>query len=449
MRSKTASLLGLLCLTLPLAAQERLSLLQAVDLALHQNKSLEASLALAKSSEAHTKSARAGFLPSLNYAESLTRGNNPVFAFSSLLAEHQFKADNFQIGPLNRPKALDNFRSSLVVRQTLFDGGLTKYDVRAGQALQKAAATDVRRTETEVTYAAARAYLDTVLSEAAFTAAFEAVKSADADLQRAENIHQAGMSTEADVLSIRVHLARVREKQIRLSAGATIARAALNDALGQPLDSQYELTTPLTRSTPPPVALAAYEKDALDKRPDQLRLQFATDLASAQLSRQRSALLPIVSVEAVLEADRQTFATRGGANWTTTATLNWNLFNGFRDRAQIEEAHQQLLSAKATQERMASAVRLEVRRAWEELRAADQRIAVSEASVAQAEESLRITKNRYQAGLSPLADLLRTEAEVLESRTEYLSALHDQRLASVDLDAVSGALTPDSPSLKD
>ena len=178
-------------------------------------------------------------------------------------------------------------------------------------------------------------------------------------------------------------------------------------------------------------------------------MKFASDLASAQLARQRSALFPVISVEAAFEADRQTFVTRGGANWTVAASLNWNLFNGFRDKEQIEEARQTLLSAKAAQQRMSSALSLEVRRAWEEKRAADERITVSEAAVAQAQESLRITQNRYQAGLSPVTDLLRTEAAFLESKTEYLSALHDQRLAAVQLDVAAGRLTADSASLKD
>ena len=37
-----------------------------------------------------------------------------------------------------------------------------------------------------------------------------AVRSAEADLERAINVREAGMSTDADVLSIRVHLAAVR-----------------------------------------------------------------------------------------------------------------------------------------------------------------------------------------------------------------------------------------------
>ncbi len=220
-----------------LPAQDRLSLSQAVQLALRQNQSIISAHALVKASETHIQSAHSGYLPSLNYSESATRSNNPVFVFSSLLTEHQFTASNFELGPLNRPNSLDNFRSALTAQQTLFDAGQTKNAIRAGQALQKIATSDVQRTESEVTFNTVRAYLDTVLSDAALSAAAESVISAEADLERAQNIHQAGMSTEADVLSIRVHLAHMKEQQIRRSADLASARAALNDALGLPLDN--------------------------------------------------------------------------------------------------------------------------------------------------------------------------------------------------------------------
>ena len=57
---------------------------------------------------------------------------------------------------------------------------------------------------------------------------------ADADLKRAESVRDAGMSTDVDVLSIKVHLAAVREQRIQRSADLEVARAALNDAMGLP-----------------------------------------------------------------------------------------------------------------------------------------------------------------------------------------------------------------------
>ena len=41
------------------------------------------------------------------------------------------------------------------------------------------------------------------------------MRSAEADLKRAEAVRAAGMSTDVDVLSIRVHLAAVNEQRIQ------------------------------------------------------------------------------------------------------------------------------------------------------------------------------------------------------------------------------------------
>ena len=58
-------------------------------------------------------------MPKLNYSESWQRSDNPVFVFSSLLTQHQFSEQNFAIGPLNRPDAMNNFQSQLALDQTI------------------------------------------------------------------------------------------------------------------------------------------------------------------------------------------------------------------------------------------------------------------------------------------------------------------------------------------
>ena len=93
--------------------------------------------------------------------------------------------------------------------------------------------------------------------------------------------------------------------------------------------------------------------------------------------------------------------------------------------------------------------KLQVIRAQADLEATEQQIAVAGSAVSEAEESLRITTNRYQAGLNTVTDLLRTEAAVLESRTNYLAALHDQRIAAAMIDVATGTLSPDSPAVQE
>src|SRR4029078_95140 len=85
---------------------------------------------------------------------------------------------------------------------------------------------------------------------------------------------QSGRSTQADVLALRVHLAAMREEQIRTSNDLAVARAALNDALRVTLDRTFELTTPLVSSAAEPEAsLEQYRRLAAEKRPEMRQAQ--------------------------------------------------------------------------------------------------------------------------------------------------------------------------------
>ena len=441
--------IGLLCLVLgsaPLSAQP-LALKDAVELALRQNPSVHAAGAALRAAESHITAARSALLPRVNWSESFTRGDNPVFVFSSLLTQHQFGAENFSLGNLNRPDALNNFQSQLTLDQTIYDAGQTRNSVRAAAITHQISGEDERRARKEVIAAVVRAYYGAVLAAENGKAALDALRSAEADLRRAETVRAAGMSTDADVLSIRVHLASVKERQIRAAADLDVARAALNDALGRPLDTAYTLSTPLRPAETPELSLEQLERKAGSERPEARQGKLGFSLAQTQTAAARSALMPQVVVHTAFETDRQRLVTRGGANWLASVGMRWNLFNGFADKARIAEAAQAERRASAEEARVASAVRLQVRRAWADLRAAEQRIEVAKASLEMAAESLRITQNRYQAGMSNITDLLRNETAVLDTKVRYLAAIFDQRLAVTMLDYAAGTLAPDSEVL--
>ena len=427
--------------------QEPLAVRDAVRLALRGNPAVAAASEGVASAQSRVDQARGGKLPKLNYSESFTRSDNPVFVFSSLLTQHQFGETNFDIGPLNRPDALNNFQSQLTLDQTLYDGGQAHQAVKAAGLGREMSEEEARGVRMKIIAGTARAYYDVVLADESLKTAEQAVRSAEADLRQAENVRAAGLSTDVDVLSIRVHLADVTEQRIRRAADLDVARAALNDALGQPLHTAHALSSGLTPADLPEVAAEELERDAMRERPETRQTHLAASLARTQADSARTSLLPQVSFRSMLEADRQRFVTRGGANWLASVSLRWNLFNGFSDKARIEEAGHLLQRAEADTKRVDSAVRLQVRRSYADLRAAEQRIEVARAAVAEAEESLRITQNRYEAGMSNVTDLLRNETAVLESRTRYLAAVHDQRVAAVMVELAAGRLAADSEVL--
>jgi outer membrane protein TolC len=324
---------------------------------------------------------------------------------------------------------------------------MRKGRVRSAELGEQAAGEDQRRARMELIVGVVRAYDDVVLSQESLKVARGAVSSAAADLNRAEAVRGAGMATDADVLAIRVHLAAMREQEIRRTYDEEIARAALNDALGLPLDTRHEVTTPLTALAGMETPVSQQEESARESRPEARQVRLSASLAQTQSQAARSALLPQVSFRVSFEADRQRFINRGGANWFAGAFVRWNLFNGFADKARIEEADEAIVRAKAQERQVASAVTLQVRRAYLDLKAAQERIQVAEAAVAQAEENLRIVKNRYENGLNNVTELLRSETALLESSVRRLTAVHDQRLAAAALELAAGTLSADSTVL--
>jgi outer membrane protein len=444
MRMRTAFVF---LLSVPLWAQDPLSLRQAVRLAIQEHKAIAGAAAGARASESRITQARAAMLPKINYSESFARSDNPVFVFSSLLTQHQFGLENFAIGPLNRPDFLNNFQSQVTVDQPIYDAGQTRDAVKSAELARKMTCEEQRLVQMSIISGAARSYYGAVLATENLKTAEQAVRSAEADLKRAEAVRAAGMSTDVDVLSIRVHLAAVTEQRIDRAADVDVAKAALNDALGMPLDTPHTLTTPLEALVLSELTLGGLETAASAERPEARETHLATTLAQAQADGARSAMLPQVSFRGAFEVDRQRFFDRGGANWLAAVSLRWNLFNGSADKARIAETAHLVRRAEIDELRTDSAIRLQVRRAYAGLNAAQQRIGVAKAAIAQAEESLRITQNRYEAGMNNVTDLLRTETAVLESRIRYLAAIHDQRIAATMLELAAGRLNADSEVL--
>lgn len=437
-----------MCAGIPVLAQEPLSVRRAVQLALERHPAVEAAASRTKSAESRASLARAGLLPRVTYSEVWARSDNPVYVFSSLLTQRQFDEANFAIDRLNRPGFLNNFQSQVTVDQTVYDWGATRANVRAADLGRAVSSEQERQTRLILMARVIRAYYGAVLARASLEAARNALRSAEADLVRAEAVRKAGMSTDADVLSIQVHVAAVRQQDIRRSYDARVATAALNELLGMPLESEPVLTTSLTPVRSIAQDAKAYESSAAENRPERKQAALAAEIAGQQVKAAASALLPQVSVRGAFEANRQEFIRKGGANWLVAASLRWTLFDGMGTKSRIAETRSNLITARAGEREASNAVKLQAYQAWANARAAEERLNVAAAVVAQAEESLRITKNRYDNGLSTVTDLLRNEVALLDARTRRLAAMHDQRVAMAEVELAAGTLSQDSEILQ-
>ena len=228
------------------AAQSPLSLKEAARLALEKHPSIEAAASRSKAAGARIDQARAAGLPQVTFQESAIGSNNPVFVFSSLLSQRRFAAADFALDSLNRPSPLGNFQSLVNAEQVIFDAGRIRHETKSAQLDQQSIEQERKRLETGIVANVARSYFGIHLAAEQLQVAQQALTAADSDLVLARNRRDAGMSTDADVLSVEVHRAGMRDRVTRAEAEVSVAQAALNEAMGVPLDERYRLTTPLT-----------------------------------------------------------------------------------------------------------------------------------------------------------------------------------------------------------
>jgi outer membrane protein TolC len=117
----------------PAQAQTTLTLEGAMKRAQGETADARALAATIAASDARVQQAQSGFWPTVDVSESVQRGNQPVFAFSSLLSQRRFTAANFAIPALNHPDPVTNTRTAVVLEQPVFDAGLIRLGVQAAK----------------------------------------------------------------------------------------------------------------------------------------------------------------------------------------------------------------------------------------------------------------------------------------------------------------------------
>ena len=417
-------------------AQAPLTLPEAITRAQAANPDARAAEVAERLAAARLTQARAGYLPSVDVTESWQRGNQPVFVFSSLLAQRQFAASNFAIDALNRPDAVNNIRLGVTIDQAVFDPS-TRAGVRAATLGRELASTSRAVVAQDLALAVTGAYGAVLAADAAGRAAAATLETATADLDIARNRRDAGRVTDADVLRIEVFLGRAREQQIRSSADATIARARLNQLMGEPLDASFSFD-----DTPSPEAMAAtdlpaLEAEAVNARADLKLSALQEQLAAAAVDAARANFLPRVYAQGGYEANGGTWGSRA-SSWMAGAVARVNLFRGFADQARLAEArHTQSLRA-IDREKADTAARLDVRMAVARLEAARAAEGVGRAAVTQARESHRIMRDRYDGGLADVAALLAAAEAVQQAEARHATARVDVTVAAATLSRALG-----------
>lgn len=418
-------------------AAPTLALDRVLEEARAANPAVRAARAGVDEAAAAADAARAARFPRLTLTEGWQRGNQPIFVFSSLLASRRFAAPNFAIEALNHPDALGAFRATAGLEHMLFDGG-TRSAARATAAAQaRMAESGVTEASQAVTEAVVDAYGHLLMAQALRHAASAALDAGREDLARATRRRDAGLATEADVLALAVHTADVEQRLLQAEGDVAVARAQVNRLSGAPVDRVFDAVEPGAAPASVTAPLSALFAEAEAHRAELARASAARDVAQASRRAARAAYLPRIAAQAAVDLAGTSIADRA-SSWVFGGEVRWALPLAGAERAGMKAAAAGVARANAQMDDTRGQVQVEVLTAVERLRSAEARQRVGRAAVAQARESQRIVRDRYDAGLAPVNDVLRTATAVLDADAQRIAALVDTITAKAQLNRALG-----------
>ena len=435
---KTAAGVLLLAMACPTAAGQSLSLGDAVEQTLARNPAIVAAEARIRAAEAREAEARAARFPRVEITESVTRGNNPVFVFGSLLEQGEFAARHFDPAFLNAPDALMNYRAALTARFAVFDRFRTPNAVRLSRNGVGRAEIELDEVRQRMRAEAVARFYGVVVAEERLRLANEHARSAEADAKATRDRFDQGMLVESDALAADVHVANLRKRVIAAEGDLAIARAALATLLQRPPREPI-----LIDATLPVLGLHDIPLDdvvaraIVNRAPVKLAASMTSD-AQLRLAAERAGVLPRVDLFGTFGASGGTFGHRD-ADHTAGVMVSLDVFDRARP-ARVAAARAESESASAGETIARDAVTMESIAAWHRLRVARETSSVAAAAVAQAQSAARIVHDRYEQGLTTITEHLRAQTALVSARFDLLAARYETVVAHAELLRATGDL---------
>jgi outer membrane protein len=393
------------------------SLERALQQALAANPDARLAQQRIVAAQAGLDQANATFWPRLQFQSSYTGSDNPMQVFGSILNQRAYSTTlNFNDVP-----SVDDLNARGLVTVPLYAGGKNTAIRKAARANTDAARQDNAAVRNALGFEVSRAFY-TVLKTRQFIRAAEAgVNSFEASLAVANKRLDGGTLLKSGVLDIEVRLAQAREELVRARNANALAVRVLRNLLG--IESgEFEVAD----SAP---SVNAPGSGDFSGRAELAAAGHRERAAQEQARAAKGGYLPRVNAFGSVDYDYGWNYERGGGSYTAGALLQWDLWDGRMTRAKVAEANANVELAREEQRKLRLALDLEVEQARLDLKAADERLRVTEKAVAQAAESASLTRARFEQELALSTQLVDAETALVAARVRRAEAEADRQIA--------------------
>ncbi|HBN07118.1 MAG TPA: hypothetical protein DD435_00220 [Cyanobacteria bacterium UBA8530] len=416
-------------------AEEALTLQGCLDLAFANNPEVKAAAWEAEANKEQREGARGASWPKLSIAS----------GFNSYLDNQRL----VQARELNEPGTLSKniLSGDLVATLPIYTGGRLSREIEATGFNYQAGLHRLNRQRQELTFQVASAFYG-ILGQQRVVDSLEFSRRALFEHRKQVlALIEARKAAKVDLLRTDVRLADLAQRLSKEKSTFFIQNRLLANLMGMDASfasfSSFTLQGELQPIPEGPSDLSDSLAKAYRQREDYRASEASIEAQSRRVEGAKALKGPTIFLQGSYGGK--------GAFWAekTTASsaedlgrlgvaIDLPIFEGGQIDAKVKEEQAKLAASKERLRKLRLQLRLDVETAFYARASSTERIQATEKAVEQAQESLRIEREKYDLGRGSVTEVLDAQAALLEAQTSYYRALTDYRIAIAQLRFATG-----------
>lgn len=407
-----------------------LNLPKTVQMALDYNRDIKNSQYALKKAEYAINQAQAGKKPTVDYNFGAQRSRATDAATYSRAASLMGSTNSIS----------NAFSNGISVNIPLYTGGLVEGKIDVAKLGKTNAQEEILRVEQATKYSAIEGYYGLLAYQELQGVYHEAVDNLQGHLDNVQAQYNVGTKAKVDVLSSDVSLANAKTTAITADNNVAIAESNLNNILGLPLETKLNLADHQLPFDTYNISLQEAMDYAMKYRPEVLQAAIAVQEAERSIDIADAGNKPTVAITGGNDWADNTFPgiDANKRSWKVAAGVTYNFYDGGATKAKVNQAKQDLLVARETEQKTRESVQLQVKQAYLNIRSAAQKVEETQTVVDQARENYRIQNIRYQAGVGINLDVLDAQLSLNQAQVNHIQALYDYNVGIAKLEQVMG-----------
>jgi len=390
----------------------RLTLDQAVNLALKQNPTTRIAILTAAESVEDRKVARAALLPqaSLNVTDAVERINLQAFLGKKIpgFPEHGGPFQVFSAGPGFSAPVFDLtlFRRYQAARETAI----------AGKA-------DSLSTREQVILLVVSQYIGTLRAVANVEASQSRVELAQALYDQAADVQKEGVGTGIDTLRANVELQNEKQRLLEAQADRDTSLFGLSKLLNLDPRQDIELADSLSFFDTPQPEIAASIESALGERQEWKALVERLKAAGLEKKASQDSRLPTLNFSGNWAYEGSS-STTGIPTYTYQGGVSVPIFTGGRIRAEIVKADLEIQKLQQQEADLRNQIALDVKTALINLASARSQVVVANLGVQLSKEEVDQARDRFKAGVANNIEVIQAQDSLARANDNQIAALY-------------------------